>query len=72
MIVLAVLNDQFEAGRIHSLLEAKGFHPEPLGVASHLFAAGGGKDFTIRVPKEEAKRAAELLESEGLGKFIWR
>ena len=56
---------QAEAGLMISLLQEAGLHPVELSTAFHVSMAGPEFDYAVKVPVEEAERAAEILNAYG-------
>lgn len=67
---IAFTRSVVEAGRIQSLLAAKGFHPAPVATSAHLTVAGADQGYHVEVPRTEAVAVAAVLRAEGLGKCL--
>lgn len=69
---IAFLRTLAEAQRIQSLLESEGLHPVPIDSSAHVTVAGAEQGYHLEVPRREVEAAREILEREGLGKWILR
>ena len=67
---IAFTHSLAEAGRVKSLLEARGLHPAPMDTSSHVTVAGPEQGFHVEILNTEVKAACSLLKQEGLGRCL--
>lgn len=62
---LCSFQDQAIAGMIENLLRSRGLHPIPINTSGHIFVAGAGQWYDLKIPEEEEKIAREIIIEAG-------